>query len=787
MTSICTPLVRSRSIQIFLCIALALCLAIPNAAAEPASAPVAVFQDAPCASTIRWSPDGRVLALGSNNQVQIRDGKSGAVRAIIEGHFGNSVAMEWGRDLLAIGQQDGAVLVYRPASNSQFLLSPGPEVGSLYSVETPNSGGINAPDLSFSPDGSRLLALIESKLSLWSVEDRKRVAEVKVAAQTRHVGWSADGASFVAWGLGEPLEMFDGRSGASLHVFDIEGLRTSSIAYSPLGGDLAIGGDDGVVRIVDLTTYRVKEKLPQIPGHIIGLSWHPKGKLLAISPSGQSDEPGIYVYDVRKSGKLAPLRSVPPGQQLRWQGESLLFGRLEAPTLGVLDAFRDQVLLRRPDDNESISAVAPDTKAVAVMARLSCKMDFLDIATQKSLLSVPSLLAPQLEVAQGPVVHLEHAVLDLKTFTFSRPEQATPDAVLSSGGSFLFVTREHPDGVIVDLKTAKHRLIQFPKGRTAIYRYRPIFSPHDSYVAVPQEDGVLLWDAKADGPSRFLPLKLPREAQQTQKRQASYAFSPDEKTLAALNEPRSDENGKGLLQVFELRTGRLLFQLMAKRPLYLPTFSSDSKLLAFGLGIYDARTGKQVARLPGQIASPISSDGKRIVVTKPCRDPEQLCYCIYEKAADSCKVSLSSVPDSQLAWSFSPNEQFLLRRRQFYEPLQIFDAQSGQLRTAAPSGYQPVVWLTKDVLLLHQEDRLRSFRITDGRSVDLIFWKSQDGLQFVTIGKNGRAAGTPEGLQRVLLRAPGDVRSASLSPLPQKPGISSPSELLEVFLSNQTP
>src|SRR5262249_8710579 len=130
---------------------------------------------------------------------------------------------------------DGDVTVRRVAEDSQILRLPAPEPG-------------DPPDISFGPDG-RFLALTHYP---------------RAEGPHRHRVWALPRGELV-------LDVPTDRPGARL-------------AFSPDGRRLAAGRPGHRLSIFDLSTFQEVRHLEGIP-HLAQLSFHPRGRLLALSDS----------------------------------------------------------------------------------------------------------------------------------------------------------------------------------------------------------------------------------------------------------------------------------------------------------------------------------------------------------------------------------------------------------------------------------------------------------------------------------------------------------------------
>ena len=241
----------------------------------------------------RFSPDGRLIAVGLKEQ---------------------GVALWDARDLRPLGKP---------------LLDTGGEVKSL----------------AFSPDGRTLAAVTKHLLTLWDVRSRTRLHDPLFAGNPSvvlAVGFSPDGTSLATassdlgmkfWDAttGDDLGGSGGRSasdvsfsadgamiatvgnrgaevwatasGMSIGTFEgVPGNEDSSVALSPDGHFLAVGGFGRVVRLWDVGTGQLVHELDQGGNGAFTLEFSPDGRTLAIS----GFEPVASLWDVATGIQMGP-------------------------------------------------------------------------------------------------------------------------------------------------------------------------------------------------------------------------------------------------------------------------------------------------------------------------------------------------------------------------------------------------------------------------------------------------------------------------------------------------
>ncbi len=232
-------------------------------------------------SSVAWSPDGQEIASASGDgTVQVWNAHTGTIVRIYKGHTGDVLAVAWSPDghELATGGLDTTVQVWNVATGQRLFTYRG-HSDAVFSV-------------AWSPDSKYIAsASQDGTVQVWNATNGQSLLHYGthplrgVPPPWNSVAWSPNGRELALGGEGDAI-VLNMQTTKEVGEYGYNGGTIHALCWSPDGRYIAFGGSDSTVQVWDLATH---QNVYTYQGHqtdVFSVAWSPDGQRIA---SGSGD------------------------------------------------------------------------------------------------------------------------------------------------------------------------------------------------------------------------------------------------------------------------------------------------------------------------------------------------------------------------------------------------------------------------------------------------------------------------------------------------------------------
>jgi RNA polymerase sigma factor (sigma-70 family) len=299
---------------------------------EPVRQQPSATQDQDVVTSVAFSPDGRLVAVGGRDMViELRQTGNGAEVLSIRAQQATPTALAFspdGRVLISAGEANAlrmwdvatgkeirqfvvkAVAAFAFSPDGKVLASAGGDkTVRLWDIASgrllaATQGEGEIASVAFSPDGRRVVAGGKDK-AVVLLEVPRGVVTARMTGHTEPVNavaFSPDGRYVVTGSADRKLILWDATTGQPVRRLARHRGPVLAVAFSPDGKKLVSGGQDGMVVLWDVGTGKALGRLTRQPGPASAVAFSPDGKKVAAAGADATR----LLWDVAQLRPIAP-------------------------------------------------------------------------------------------------------------------------------------------------------------------------------------------------------------------------------------------------------------------------------------------------------------------------------------------------------------------------------------------------------------------------------------------------------------------------------------------------
>jgi len=279
--------------------------------------------------TVAWSPDGTMLASGSDDTNLLVWDIDGTVHQMIA-HPASVLAAAWSPDSqrLVTGSNNQVLFV-----NARTGMQLGRSIHRHTAAVTSLAWTGKNQQLQVVSGGADKHAIVWDTTTYHS-----QTIFTRHTTPIESVSWSADGQTVASSSQGGAVRVWNAASGQEVHAYYLDApVRMRALAYVPVGTTLAVGGEDGIVRLWNALTCQqqaivngvrqcvdVPQRIHVSQMPVRSLAWSPDGKFLAVGSNdgvftlwypGKNQKP-LLTMTIQQNTPVHSITWAPKGNQL---------------------------------------------------------------------------------------------------------------------------------------------------------------------------------------------------------------------------------------------------------------------------------------------------------------------------------------------------------------------------------------------------------------------------------------------------------------------------------------
>lgn len=289
---------------------------------------------------VAWSPDGKLLVSGGNDQQVLAWNLNGQVQ-VNQGQRAQVRALAWSPD----NQQIAAAVATRVLFlNAQNGMVQGQPMDGHNGIVTALAWSSQAPHSLVSAGQDKLAVVWNTQTFQPITTFRQHTTRILAAS------WAADGQTVGTSSMGGVIRVWNATSGQETHGFYLaqnqagNAVELDALAFQPGGNVLAAGGVDGVVRLWQnglicqtMGQGGAQGQCMDMPQHLNtrgqplrALAWSPDGRFLA---TGGDDNTLRIWYPTQSQAPLVTMRQDAPILALSWSPDGKMIATASGRTV----------------------------------------------------------------------------------------------------------------------------------------------------------------------------------------------------------------------------------------------------------------------------------------------------------------------------------------------------------------------------------------------------------------------------------------------------------------------
>ena len=266
-----------------------------------------VYHQPPVITALRFSPDGRLLAVSGNREILLHHPDGSGLVSRLQGNAERILSIAF--------SADGKLMVAGGGTPARFGEIQFWEPGQGKLLRTVDVSTDTVFGASLSPDATKVaVGCADNTVRAFDISTGKELYKIGT-----HENWvlgtvfGIDSKRLVSVGRDRAAKLIDAGAGQFLENVNVLRGELAAVARDPKRDEIVIGGEDRVPYIYWMDRPRnlkvgedasLVRKLEAQEGAVFALDWSPDGKLVAVAGAG----PAVNIYDAEAGAKVAACR-----------------------------------------------------------------------------------------------------------------------------------------------------------------------------------------------------------------------------------------------------------------------------------------------------------------------------------------------------------------------------------------------------------------------------------------------------------------------------------------------